>query len=341
MEIRVPRDKLAKLGLGAAMLLAGGIVLRKLTRAFLNTLQRRTYNPAHSYASALERFTRVQIEEATNLEVNPVCRSRLLTHGKPTDQVIILMHGMTNCPRQYHQLAQLLYKQGYNVLIPRIPHNGLANLDTDALKYLTAEELRDSCDTMVDIARGLGKHITYAGLSAGGVMAAWVAQNRADVDRVVIIAPSFTFSPRANLWLSRVCMYLMAWLPNLMTQRVLPIKEGPFYNYLGFATRGLGQMMRLGFAAYDAAGRRAPVAPAIVVVTNAADPAVNNRITDKLAERWRAFGEARVETYVFDAHYHLLHDIVDPLQKQQQIELVYPILLKLIAPEQQFALSRD
>ena len=42
----------------------------------------------------------------------------------------------------------------------------------------------------VDIAAGLGDQVTIAGLSAGGVVAAWAAQHRRDVHRAVLIAPS-------------------------------------------------------------------------------------------------------------------------------------------------------
>jgi len=78
MKRRMQQHTLAKLGLGAAILLtAGGIVARSLTRASLSPLQTQTYQPTHDYASALQRFAHIQIEEATNPQVNPICRSRL------------------------------------------------------------------------------------------------------------------------------------------------------------------------------------------------------------------------------------------------------------------------
>ena len=105
--------------------------------------------------------------------------------------------------------------------------------------------------TMVDIARGLGDHITFLGLSVGGLMAAWVAQYRDDVNKAVIIAPSFTIGPRLGVGISRVIMRLFLILPNIMTQRLKPFKDGPDHNYLGFAPEGLGEMMRFGFSIYD------------------------------------------------------------------------------------------
>ncbi len=338
MDVQVPRGELLKLGLGAAALLVGGITLKVLMRTSLSTLQEHTDNPARDYEEAVERLVQIQAEEGANPQLNPDCRTALLTHGRKMDQAVVLMHGMTNCPRQYAELAPLLYERGYNVLIPLMPHSGLADRDSDELKHLKAEELRDCCNTMVDIARGLGTHVTYAGLSVGGSMAAWVAQNRADVDRVVIIAPAFTLSSQIGIVLSRFAMHLLSWLPNLMTQRLFSVEDGPPQNYRGFATRALGQMMRLGFSVFDAAKTRAPAVPSVVLVTNIVDPAVNNKIARKLVERWRSYGAARVQTYEFDAKYKLVHDLIDPFRKEQQTELVYPILLQLITPGERIAL---
>jgi len=241
------------------------------------------------------------------------------------------MHGMTNCPQQFVKLAPILYEQGYNVLIPRMPHNGLADLDTDDLRYLKAAELRNCSNATVDIARGLGDHITFLGLSVGGLMAAWVAQYRDDVNKAVIIAPSFTISPRLGVGLSKVIMRLFLILPNIMTQRLKPFKDGPDHNYLGFATRGLGEMMLFGFSIYKTSKHTSAAAQSVLVITNAADAAVNNKIPLKIAKNWQTNGLKHLDKYEFDANYKLLHDIIDPGQKLQNVAVSYPILLDLLA----------
>jgi len=240
------------------------------------------------------------------------------------------MHGMTNCPQQFVKLAPIFYEQGYNVLIPRMPHNGLADLDTDDLRYLKAAELRDCCNAMVDIAHGLGDHITFLGLSVGGLMAAWVAQYRGDVNKAVIIAPSFTIGPRLGVGLSKVIMRLFLILPNIMTQRIRPFKDGPDHNYLGFATRGLGEMMRFGFSIYDTSKKTSAAAQSVLVITNAADPAVNNKIPLQVAKNWQTNGLKQLDKYEFEAKYKLVHDIIDPGQKLQNVAVSYPILLDLL-----------
>ena len=317
------------LGAGAAFALTW-LALKASNRSSIDDLALHPTDPATDYETALARYTKVQTRDETNGKINPVCCSKLLTHGHKTERVIILMHGMTNCPQQFVELAPIFFEKGYNVLIPRMPHNGLADPDTDDLRYLKPAELRDNCIEMVDIARGFGDHITYFGLSVGGVMAAWVAQFRDDVDQAVVIAPSFTISPHLGVTLSKIIMRLFLFLPNIMTQRVQPFKDGPDHNYLGFATRGLGEMMRFGFTVYDASKKRSAAAQSVLVITNAADAAVNNKIALQVAKNWQTNGLKQLETYQFDAKYKLIHDVIDPGQKQQNIAVTYPILLDLI-----------
>jgi hypothetical protein len=47
-------------------------------------------------------------------------------------------------------------------------------------------------------------------------------------------------------------------------------------NYHGFATRGLAAMMCLGFSVYAAARTVKPAVQLVLLITNAADPAVEN-----------------------------------------------------------------
>jgi esterase/lipase len=332
MQKRITRSDILKITIGAGAALAlTGLALKASSLSSTDALSADSIDPATDYDTAIARFAQVQAQEDADETLNPVCHSILLTHGSKTERVIILMHGMTNCPQQFVELAPKFYEQGYNVLIPRMPHNGLADPDTDNLRYLKAAELRDCTNTMVDISRGLGNHVTYLGLSVGGLMAAWVAQYRADVNKAVIIAPSFTISPRLGVGLSKVAMRLLLIMPNIMTQRLKPFKDGPDHNYLGFASRGLGEMMRFGFSVYNASKKTRAATQSVLVITNAADAAVNNKITLKVAQCWQTNGLEQLDKYEFDAKYKLIHDLIDPGQKLQKVDVSYPILLDLLA----------
>jgi len=326
-------SKLKGILLASAILACAALVLKVSLRASVDEQEPNRSDPAVDYEAALARFEQIQAREAAMDELNPICLSKLLTHGQKTEHAIILMHGMTNCPEQFRELAPMFYERGYNVLIPRMPGNGLADPETTTLKDVTAEQLCDCCTDMVDIARGLGGHVTFLGISVGGTMAAWVAQHRADVDLAVLITPEFTISRKLGVRVSRLVMDVFRLMPNLMTQRFQPFTGAVGHNYHGFATRGLAQAMRLGFSVYDAARTTKPAAQSIVVITNAADPAVNNTITQKLVQRWRTTGVQSFDSYEFDDSSHLIHDVIDPNQEQQQTALVYPIMLNLITQE--------
>ncbi len=289
-----------------------------------------TPQPAADYAAALAQFAELQALDGD--DVNPDCRTQLLTHGHATDRVIVMIHGMTNCPYQYRQLAPLFFERGYNVLLPRQPRDGLRDRNTRALAGQTLAELREFSHRMVDVACGLGQHVTVVGISAGGTMAAWLAQTRTDIDLAVPIAPLFGLLPDLpifNASANFAVMRLLQWTPNIMTQTFRPFKEGPPQGYLGFATRGLATTMRLGGEVYHAAASEAPGARGILMMLNPVDPAVNHGLSQDLLARWRKQG-ARADLYAFDPSRKLIHDVIDPAQPQQQCDYIYPILLEQI-----------
>ena len=88
--------------------------------------------------------------------------------------------------------------------------------------------------------------------------------------------------------------------------------------------------MLLGKSILKSAKQEKPAAQSILMVTNAADTAVNSKINRELVGYWRANGYDQLEEYEFSADKKLIHDIIDPQQVQQQTALVYPILLDLI-----------
>jgi hypothetical protein len=88
--------------------------------------------------------------------------------------------------------------------------------------------------------------------------------------------------------------------------------------------------MRLGLAIERAAKAAPPVARSVVVVTNAADVIVDNTVTARIVERWRASGHTRIDTFAFNLDAHLPHDLIDPDQPDGCMDCVYPVLLDLI-----------
>ncbi|MCF3933694.1 alpha/beta fold hydrolase [Acuticoccus sp. M5D2P5] len=286
-------------------------------------------HPESEYAAAVDRFER---EKARNAEpLNPLCPSQLLTHGQKTDRVVVLFHGVSSCPQAFVDFAPILFEEGANVLIVRMPQNGFADRATDALKNLTAEQLREMGDVSVDIAAGLGEEVVVVGISAGGTVAAWAGQNRPEVDRVVLLAPFFglaNFGPQINLALMRAMLVLphfSIWKDPVLREQF----EGMPHAYQRQSTRATGEIMRLGLAVYRQAEETAPAAKQAAIVTNAADTAVDNSITQLLADAWAAHG-MDVVRYEFPASDELGHELIDPLEPGANPELTYPLILQMI-----------
>lgn len=286
-------------------------------------------HPAASYAEALERIAALQAADTP--EVHPLARLAFMDHGRRTERAIVFFHGYTNSPAQFRKLGEALHAQGYNVLIPRLPHHGLSDRLTADHALLTAAELTGLADEAVDIALGLGEQVTVAGLSMGGVMAAWVAQERPEPVRVALIAPGLGVRPLPAR-LTRAATHMMLRMPNIFLWWDPVLREkapGPPYAYPRYSTHALGQMLSLSASVAARAKKVAPAARSIVVVTNANDMSVDNRAAAHIAGLWRAQGAA-VETYEFPAELGLPHDLIDPAQPTQRTEVVYPVLVELL-----------
>lgn len=284
--------------------------------------------PERDYSASVQHIERLRANEPAAM--NPVCRLQWMTHGQQTERAIVLVHGNSACPQQFNALGKQFYDLGFNVLIVPLPHHGLADRLTRELAELTAEELAAYADEVVDIAQGFGKRVTVAGISGGAVVTAWVAQHRTDVDLAVLISPAFGVAQvPTNLTTAvvNVCLLLpdfyLWWDPDLKEEGGTPDA------YAGFSTRGLAQIIRLGEHVQSDARRAGPAARSILVVTNANDTAIDMPLVDQVVADWRNRGAA-ISTYQFAADLRLDHDLIDPEQPKQRIDIVYPTLIKLV-----------
>ena len=283
-------------------------------------------NPARDYGEAFSRFQKIQGAEGPKL--NQVCLSILLTHGKRTKRAVVFFHGLTNCPEQFRELGRTFYELGYNVLIPRLPRHGVADRKVDNLTPLKAEELRDCADTGVDIACGLGEKVYVAGLSAGGTMAAWVAQNRSEVARVLLIAPALGLTLRESLRSQWALALLLPLIPDIRTD--WDDSSATTHTYTGFSSRALGQMLRLSKATFAGAFHQAPKVQDVALVTSQSDDAVSDLVTWRLIGFWRKKGLVRFASVDFPKAMKIEHDMIDPTQKNQRTDIVYPVPVKLL-----------
>jgi len=298
-------------------------------------------SPSRSYQESVKRIDDLRILDGE--DVAPDGRLIFLTHGAKAPKAIVFFHGGTNSPRQFEALGKVFYEKGYNVLIPRIPHHGLKDRMTEDYAKLSALELTQLSDESVDIAQGLGQHIAIMGLSMGANMAGWIAQNRSDVDQAVIISPFWGWKGLAAHFLKPAINFLSI-LPNMFLWWNKEEKKelsGPTSAYYRFSTRGLAEIMLLGWLVIKEARRSAPETRAIVVITNELDDSVNEKILDQVADDWQRHRDVKVTRFQFDKSLGVLHDLIDPEQPYQNTAAVYPKLIELMEDSTPAILSRD
>ena len=285
-------------------------------------------HPAQNYEKAVQRIDALKANRLS--EMNPECVAQFMTHGQKVDQVIVLVHGYTNCPKEFVELGKQFYDLGYNVLIAPLPHHGLKNRLSDEQGELNAKELAAYTDQVVDIARGLGSHVTIMGYSCGGVVTAWAAQHRSDVDTAVVMSPAFGYLAVPTPLTAPVMNYVIAapdvfewWDPQLQAA------ASPDYTYPRYSKHALAQIMRLGFSVQVNSWFKTPLAQQVIVVTNANDDSVNNELTAKVAKHWLEH-DTQLVTYEFPVSFKLPHDLVDSNKPNSNTKVVNQKLIELV-----------
>jgi carboxylesterase len=282
-----------------------------------------------AYEDAVRIATSIKDLDGPN--VNPVCHTRLYTHGRRTERSLVLLHGFTNCPQQFDALGKQFFEMGWNVLIPRYPRHGYKDRLTNSIAELRLEHLLAVANRAAEAGAGLGERLTVAGLSLGGILTGHLAETRDGIERAVLIAPMFGLRPVPALGL-RAITQLAYILPNfyIWWNGKLKDKVGPSHGYPRFSTKAYAALFEAGSGVFKAARSAPPKAESIAVITNAAEPRLDNQFTYKLVDLWRAHG-ANVSFFEFPADEHLPHDLIDPSNPDQNTERVYPVVVKTIS----------
>ena len=285
-----------------------------------------------SYAEAIEIAKGLQDLDGPN--VNPACQTRLYTHGQQTERALLLLHGFTNCPRQFDDLGKDFFARGWNVLIPRYPRHGYADRLNTAIAELRADQLVAVANRSVDAGFGLGARLSVAGLSLGAALGGYMAQTREGIERTVMIAPMFGLKPIPGPVLSAIS-HLAPVLPNfyIWWNSKLKDKIGPPHGYPRLSTHAYAALFEVGRRLFYEARRSAPRSDRITVITNAAEPRLDNRFTYQLIDMWGRHG-TQVETFEFPISDGLPHDLIDPVGNPSRVtDFSYPVVKRFIEGE--------
>ena len=279
--------------------------------------------PPLDYADVAARVARRQVEDDS--VVAPGGRSILMTHGQRTPRVFVLLHGFTNSPTQFQDVGARLFGGGDNVYIPRLPRHAEREAPVRALSRVLADELMMFADSTVDIARGLGDSVIVVGLSAGGSIAAWIAQWRAAVQRVVLIAPALGAGLLSDEY-GRELVDIASVLPNV-TRTAKPDTARPDMVQ-GTTSRGLAEVLSLGHRVRDQAQEYRPRVKDVIFLLNERDHTVSEKASLDLAQQWFDRG-ATVAVYRFPASARLPHNVLEQTGRGGNTEMVYPIITAL------------
>ena len=279
--------------------------------------------PMSKYESAITEIARR--EQADARVAASSGRSILLTHGRRTPITVVLLHGFTNSPLQFDSLGRILYSEGDNVYIPRLPHHA-DKAGSAALSLIKATELRAAADSAVDVADGLGDTVVVVGLSLGGTMASWIAQYRGDVRRVVIVAPVMALA-RIPSALAKPLVNLAVRMPNVIRSETRTAGEPD--REPGWSTHSVGQILRLGLAVQRASVDTTAAIREINILLNGHDHTISPRPVLEVARRWGAHG-ATVHAYELSTSLGLPHDVIDPRQPVRRLDVVYPAIAALV-----------
>ena len=95
---------------------------------------------------------------------------RILYHGQATAHVIVLTHGLSDSPYYLFAIAQRLYAEGANIVMPLLPAHGLIDPDK-AMEDKTLDQKWRACiDNGVETAQLIGGKISVGGFSTGGAL---------------------------------------------------------------------------------------------------------------------------------------------------------------------------
>ncbi len=141
----------------------------------------------------------------------------------------------------------------------------------------------------------------------------------------MLIAPPFEVA-HVPAVLERPLVNLGAHVPNV--SRRSATDSGRPDRDPGFATHGLAQVLRLGMAVRRDAVRDAPVGTEILFLVNAHDGTVKSAPVLDLAHTWNRLS-VPVSVFEFPDSLGLPHNVVDPMNRATNAQVVYATLIAL------------
>jgi carboxylesterase len=196
----------------------------------------------------------------------------------------------------------------------------------------SGQDLLDQAAIGLDIASGLGDHISLVGLSGGAVAAAWMAQNRDGIESVVLVSPFFGSHGHPVALIDGISAVLTR-APNFYFWKNDKEKEaiaGPSYAYPRFGTRCLADTIELSRDVRDHLASHPLRVSRMAILISAGDKGANSEQTNQLTAQWERKNPGRVSIYEFPEALGIPHDMIDPNQPDAKTQITYPKVLEFL-----------
>ena len=108
-------------------------------------------------------------------------------HPYRTEYAVLLIHGLNDSAYYMADLAELLYRQGYNVLTLLLPGHGT---DTRDMLEVTAEQWRAEVEQGLAMTQLVGRKLIVGGFSLGGALSIDAALRHADIHGLILFSPA-------------------------------------------------------------------------------------------------------------------------------------------------------
>ncbi len=93
-----------------------------------------------------------------------------IMHNKQSERVAVLVHGLSDSPFFMRAIAQILFDEGFSVVVPLLPGHGLRDAGDNMSDWDLAERWQLHIDDVISLASTMGETLVVGGFSTGGAL---------------------------------------------------------------------------------------------------------------------------------------------------------------------------
>ncbi|MGK0503047.1 alpha/beta fold hydrolase [uncultured Alteromonas sp.] len=159
----------------------------------------------------------------------------VLHHDTPSKKVAVLVHGLSDSPFFMREIANILFNEGYDVIVPLLPGHGLRDDEGAMSDSNLAERWQAHVDEVIALADNMSDTLIVGGFSTGGALAVEQYLDASDnIDGLMLFSGALALSENAES-MSRI--WGIKWVAKIVDGSYITHGPNPFKypNVAGFA----------------------------------------------------------------------------------------------------------